>query len=153
SVAHDEKPGDTAVGTPSAPRASAVATYAAFAGCCAIWGSTFLVMSIGNDTVPPLWAAALRLALAALLLTAITRLKRQPLPRGAALRSAIGYGVFEFGFNFPLLYWSEKFVPSGLAAVFYATSPLTGALIARAYGLERLSAPKMAGAIVALIGV
>src|SRR5436309_14742331 len=88
-----------------------LAPYAAFLGCCLVWGSTFLVISIGDDSVPPLWAASLRLALAAVLLTALTRLARQRLPRGEALRSAAGIGFLNFGLSFCLLYWGEKTAP------------------------------------------
>jgi drug/metabolite transporter (DMT)-like permease len=127
--------------------------WAAFAACGAIWGSTFLVISIGNDALAPVWAATLRLTLAALLLTAWTRARGRTLPRGAALRAALGYGVAQFGVNLPLLYWGEKRVPSGLAAVVYATLPLSSALLARAAGLERLTPAKVAGSLVALGGV
>ena len=47
------------------------ATYGAFAGMCLIWGSTFLAIRIGNESLPPLWAASLRLAIAAPLYLAI----------------------------------------------------------------------------------
>src|SRR6476660_7571916 len=88
--------------------------WAAFAACGGIWGSTFLVISIGNDTLAPVWAATLRLALAALLLAALTWARGQRLPRGAALAAALGYGVCQFGVNFPLLYLGERAVPSGI---------------------------------------
>src|SRR5262249_32289807 len=71
------------------------------------------------------------------------------LPRGAALRAAFGYGLAQFGVNLPLLYWGEKMVPSGLSAVVYATVPLTSALMTRAFGMERLTVSKAAGAVVA----
>jgi drug/metabolite transporter (DMT)-like permease len=124
-----------------------------FATCGAIWGSTFLVISIGNDTLPAIWAATLRLALAALLLGAWTRARGRALPRGPALRAALGYGIAQFGVNLPLLYWGERVVPSGLSAVVYATIPLTSALFTRAFGLERLTSAKLGGALVALAGV
>ena len=98
---------------PAASRASFDArtnvwNWAAFAACGAIWGSTFLVISIGNDALAPVWAATLRLAAASLLLAAWTLLRGQRLPRGAALRAALGYGVAQFGVNLPLLYWGER---------------------------------------------
>ena len=127
--------------------------WAAFAACGAIWGSTFLVISIGNDALAPVWAATLRLVAASLLLAAWTLLRGQRLPRGAALRAALGYGVAQFGVNLPLLYWGERVVPSGLAAVVYATLPLSSALIARAFRMERLTLAKLAGAVVAFAGV
>src|SRR5439155_11839215 len=127
--------------------------WAAFAACSAIWGSTFLVISIGNDALAPVWAATLRVALAALLLGAWTLLRGGAFPRGAALRAALGYGVAQFGLNLPLLYWGEQMVPSGLSAVVFATIPLTSALMARAMGLERLTPAKVLGAVVAFGGV
>jgi len=127
--------------------------WLAFGACGAIWGSTFLVISIGNDGLPPVWAATLRLTLATLLLAAWTRLRGQRLPRGPALRAALGYGVAQFGVNLPLLYWGETVVPSGLSAVVYATLPLSSALIARAFRMERLTAGKVLGALIAFTGV
>lgn len=127
--------------------------WLAFAACGAIWGSTFLVISIGNDALPPVWAATLRLTLAALLLAGWTWARGRALPRGAALRAAVGYGVGQFGVNLPLLYWGEKLVPSGVSAVLYATIPFSSALMARALRLERLTPAKIFGALIAFAGV
>jgi drug/metabolite transporter (DMT)-like permease len=138
---------------PDSPSGASTKPWVAFGACGAIWGSTFLVISIGNDTLAPVWAATLRLVLAAVLLAAWTRVRGQPLPRGAALRAALGYGVAQFGVNLPLLYWGEKVVPSGLSAVVYATIPLTSALITRALRMERLTPAKLLGALIAFAGV
>jgi drug/metabolite transporter (DMT)-like permease len=138
--------------TSDAPR-SELAPWLGFCACALIWGSTFLVISIGNDTLAPVWAATLRLVLATVLLGAFARARGTPMPRGPALRAALGYGVTQFGVNFPLLYWAEQRVPSGLSAVVYATIPLSSALMTRAFGLERLTAQKIGGALVALAGV
>lgn len=127
--------------------------YLAFVACCLIWGSTFLAIRIGNEALPPLWAATLRLALAAPALAAIALLMRARWPRGAALRGAVQFGFFNFGVNLALLYWGEQSVPSGIAAVFYATVPLSTALLAPAFGIEPLSARKVAAAAVAVLGV
>ena len=136
----------------SQPQENGFLPWTAFGACCAIWGSTFLFISIGNDDLPPVWSASLRLGLAALILTAAAA-ATQGLPRGGALRAAALYGFFGFGVNFPLLYWAEQVVPSGLAAVLYATIPLSTAFLARAFGLERLTPAKVGGAIVGLGGV
>ena len=50
--------------------------YLVFLGCCLIWGSTFLAIRIGNEAVPPVWAATLRLVLAAPLLTGLVLVTR-----------------------------------------------------------------------------
>jgi drug/metabolite transporter (DMT)-like permease len=41
--------------------------YAAFLGCCLIWGSTFLAIRLGNEATAPVWGAAIRLVRAAVL--------------------------------------------------------------------------------------
>ena len=89
------------------PPPATARAWLAFAACGAIWGSTFLAISFGNDALAPVWAATLRLALATVLLTAWTRARGRALPRGPALRAALGYGVTQFGVNLPLLYWGE----------------------------------------------
>jgi len=127
--------------------------YAAFLGCCLIWGSTFLAIRLGNEAIAPVWGAAVRLVLAAVLLAIITRALRLPLPRGAALRGAVLYGFFNFGVNFSLLYLGEQTVPSGIAAVLFATVPLSTALLAAVLGVERLVIRKLVAALVAIVGV
>jgi len=127
--------------------------YLAFIGCCMIWGSTFLVIRIGNQSLPPEWAATLRLALAAPLLALIAAARRDHWPSGGALRGATLYGVFIFGANLALLYWAERRIPSGIAAVLYATVPLSTALIAAGFGIERLITRNVISALVALAGV
>ncbi len=127
--------------------------FGAFIVCSLIWGSTFLVISIGNDTVPPMWAATIRLVLASLILSVLVVLTRQKFPRGEALRAALWYGFFEFGVNFSLLYWGEQRVASGIAALLFATIPLSAMLFARFFGLEQLNFMKLLSAVVALLGV
>ena len=127
--------------------------YAAFAGMSLIWGSTFLAIRFGNDTVPPLWGATLRLLLAALLLFAVARARGAPLPKGRALSGAALFGFLNLGINFSLLYWGEQAVASGIAAVLYATVPLTAGVFAWAFGLERPQKAKIFAAVIGLAGV
>ena len=127
--------------------------YVAFAICTLVWGSTFLFIRMGNDSLPPVWAATVRLTLAALLLSAIAFAARQPWPRGASLRAAIAFGVVDFGVSLPLLYWGEKAVPSGIAAILYASMPLMTAGFVRLAGLETIRPLKIVAALVGLAGV
>ena len=136
----------------SAPRAAA-GPWLAFGVSCAIWGSTFLFIRIGNDTTPPIWGAGLRLGLAALLLFAIAFARRVPWPRGAQLQAALAFGIVDFGVSLPLLYWGEERVPSGIAAVLFATIPLSTSLLARGFGLEALRPRIVLASLAALGGV
>ena len=132
---------------------STAGPWVAFAVCCAIWGSTFLFIRIGNDTLAPVWAAALRLAIATVLFAGITAATRAPWPRGAQLQAAIGFGVVDFGISLPLLYWGEQRVPSGFAAVTFATVPLWASIFARLFGLEPLRPRVVLASLVAIGGV
>ena len=136
-------------GRPAAPAAA----WGAFTACSLIWGSTFLFISLGNDALAPVWAASLRLGLAAALLSVLAALLRHPFPRGPALRAALAYGALQFGGNFALLYWGETRFPSGLTAVLYSTIPLSTVFLARLHGMEGLERRKLLGAAVALAGV
>jgi len=129
------------------------APWLAFGVACAIWGSTFLFIRIGNDTTPPVWGAGVRLGLAALLLSGIAFARRVPWPRGAQLAAALGFGIVDFGISLPLLYWGELRVPSGIAAVLFATIPLSTAVFARLAGLEPLRPRIVLASVAALAGV
>jgi drug/metabolite transporter (DMT)-like permease len=146
-----EHPRATGLAGHTSPRPAAA--WAAWCTCSLIWGSTFLFIRLGNDALAPVWAASLRLALAAALLSLIARLLGHAFPHGRALRAALAYGFLQFGVNFPLLYWGETSFPSGLTAVLYATIPLSTALMTRALGMERLTPLRLAGTGVALGGV
>jgi drug/metabolite transporter (DMT)-like permease len=135
------------------PEQRGPAEYAAFAGMSLIWGSTFLAIRFGNDTIPPLWGATLRLLLAAPLLFVVARMSGVPFPKGHALRGAALFGFLNLGLNFSLLYWGEQRVASGIAAVLYATVPLTAGVFAWIFGLERFQKTKLIGAVIGLAGV
>ncbi len=132
---------------------TAALSWVAFAVCCAIWSSTFLFIRIGNDATPPVWAAGLRLSMATLVLSAIAIARRDAWPRGSALKAALWFGVVDFGVSLPLLYWGETRVPSGVAAVLFATIPLITALTARVLGMEQLVRRTLIAALLGIVGV
>ncbi len=120
---------------------------------CLIWGSTFLAIRLGNESVAPVWAAALRLSVAAVLLFLIAAAFRLPFPRGPALTAALLFGFLNFGINLGLLYWGELRVSSGVAAIFFATMPLSTGLLAAVLQVHRLNPARTAAAVVGLAGV
>lgn len=130
-----------------------IGPIAAFVCCTLIWSTTFLFIRIGSDTVPPVWAATLRLALASVLLALIALATRQPWPRGRPLKAALWFGFIDFGVSLPLLYWGEAKVSSAVASILFATIPLTTAAFARAFGLETIGRLKLLGGCIGLAGV
>lgn len=101
----------------------------------------------------PIWACALRLVCAAVALNLLVLISGKGWPRGAALRASFWYGFWDFGVNLPLLYWGEQTVPTGLAAVVYATCPIAAMVESRLLGMELLNSKKLAAALLALAGV
>src|SRR6185436_20333909 len=129
------------------------ATYAAFVGTCLIWGSTFLAIRFGTESVPPVWGATIRLAIAAVLCFVVMKATGGSFPRGAALRAAFVFGALNLGVNFVLLYWGEQTVPSGTAAVLYATIPISTGIFSALLGVHPLSRVQLLSAVIGLLGV
>jgi drug/metabolite transporter (DMT)-like permease len=63
-------------------------------------------------------------------------------------------GVFAFGLSYGVVYWSEQWVPSGLAAVLFATYPLFVAVLAHfLVPAEALSWAEVSGILAGFAGV
>jgi drug/metabolite transporter (DMT)-like permease len=103
-------------------------TMLAFAIIYFVWGSTFLAIRIGVREVPPLLLAAMRFFTAGAVLFTWMRLKGTPSPKLREWASASLLALCIFVFDYGLLFWAEKRVPSGIAAVMLATIPVFMAL-------------------------
>jgi drug/metabolite transporter (DMT)-like permease len=103
-------------------------TLLAFAIIYFVWGSTFLAIRIGVREVPPLLLAAMRFLVAGLVLYGwmIARGERSPSRR--QWRSASVLAILIFVIDYGLLFWAERRVPSGVAAVMLALIPAFMAL-------------------------
>lgn len=103
-------------------------TLLAFAIIYFVWGSTFLAIRIGVHEVPPLLLAAMRFLTAGLVLIGWMIAQGEPRPARNEWMSAFLLGLLIFVFDYGLLFWAEKRVPSGIAAVMMATIPVFMAL-------------------------
>jgi drug/metabolite transporter (DMT)-like permease len=103
-------------------------TLLAFAIIYLVWGSTFLAIRIGVREVPPFLLAAMRFLVAGLVLYAWTIARGEPSPSGRQWRSASILAILIFVIDYGLLFWAERRVPSGIAAVMMATIPAFMAL-------------------------
>jgi drug/metabolite transporter (DMT)-like permease len=96
----------------------------AFAIIYFVWGSTFLAIRVGVREVPPFLLAGLRFLVAGLVLYLWMRARGTPSPSLREWRAASVLAVFIFVSDYGLLFWAEKRVPSGIAAVMMATTPV-----------------------------
>ena len=103
-------------------------TLLAFAIIYLVWGSTFYAIRVGVNEVPPFLLAGMRFTAAGLLLFAWTMARREPSPTPRQWVSAAILGFMIFVIDYGLLFWAEKRVPSGIAAVILATIPAFMAL-------------------------
>jgi drug/metabolite transporter (DMT)-like permease len=96
----------------------------AFASVYVLWGSTYLAIRIGVETIPPFLLAGIRHLTAGTMLFGWLRLRGAPAPEARHWKSAaiIG-GLLLLGGN-GLVTWAEQRVPSGLAALIVASVPI-----------------------------
>ena len=96
----------------------------AYTVLCFIWGSTWLAIRIGLESLTPIFSAAVRFILASVLVFALMKIKKIILQTDkVAIRLYIMMGFFSFVIPFGLVYWAEQFVPSGMAAVLFGVYP------------------------------
>lgn len=93
-----------------------------------VWGSTFLAIRVGVREVPPFLLAEVRFLLAGAVLYAWMRFKGVVSPTRREWAAASLLAVLIFVLDYGLLFWAERRVPSGIAAVMMATIPVFMAL-------------------------
>jgi len=106
----------------SQPRAWKV--LLAFAIIYFVWGSTFLAIRVGVREVPPFLLAGMRFVVAGIVLYGWMRARGTPNPTTRQWGAASFLAVLIFVFDYGLLFWAERRVPSGVAAVMMATIPV-----------------------------
>ncbi len=110
------------------PRAERARLLLAFGLVYLLWGSTFLAMRFGIQTIPPLVMASARHLVSGALLIAFTFWRTRHRPTRAEWRNAAIVGVLLLGANGTVA-WSEQRVASGTAALLVSTVPLWMVLI------------------------
>src|ERR1700754_4933644 len=81
-----------------------------------LWGTTFLAIRVAVREVPPLFAAGTRMFLAGAILFGWTMLRGAAWPTRRQWQSLALMGGLMFVLDYGLLFWAEKYVPSGIAA-------------------------------------
>jgi drug/metabolite transporter (DMT)-like permease len=138
----------------TAARPPAWKTLLAFAIIYFVWGSTFLAIRVGVREVPPFLLAGMRFLTAGVILYAWMRLKGDASPTLREWRSATLLAVLIFVFDYGLLFWAERRVPSGVAAVMMATIPVFMTLSEIIFlGTQRLSIRLAVALLVGIGGV
>lgn len=88
-----------------------------------VWGSTFLAIRVGVREVPPLLFAGMRFFVAGIVLYVWMRVKGESSPTIGEWGAATSLAFLIFVVDYGCLFWAERRVPSGIAAVMMATIP------------------------------
>jgi drug/metabolite transporter (DMT)-like permease len=97
---------------------------AAFAAIYLFWGSTYLAIRIGLESLPPFLLAGARFLVAGGVLYTVLRLKGVPRPTDAQWWWAVVNGVMMLAGGAGGVTWAEQWVPSGPACLLIATVPM-----------------------------
>ncbi len=129
--------------------------YALLILLSAIWGSSFLFIKLGVETVPAASLTLARLALAAVLLAGVARMAGQAMPRGLGIWGLITLAALTGNaLPFTLIAWGEEGIDSGLAAILMAVMPLTTVLLAHVFTRDEKMTPRKAlGVVLGIAGL
>ncbi|WP_411146560.1 DMT family transporter [Streptomyces sp. x-80] len=126
-----------------------------FAVLCLVWGFSFLFIKVGNRGFAPLQVTLGRVGFGALVLVAMLLITRERLPRSARIWGHLAVAALLLNvLPFSLFAYSELTIPSTLAGICNATSPLWGMLLSLvALSEDRPTRRRVAGLGVGFLGV
>jgi drug/metabolite transporter (DMT)-like permease len=105
-----------------------------YALICLIWGSTWLVIRYGLESLTPFYSAGFRFILASGFILLLMKFRNVSLQKDKkSLKLYVSLTLFSYAIPFALVYWGEQYVPSGLAAVLFAVHPFFVALFSFFY--------------------
>jgi len=120
-----------------------------------LWGGSFFFIGIAIHSVAPMTLVLLRVSLASAFLWIWRLIRRQPLGLSAAIAPALLIlALLNNVLPFILFAWAQRTIPSGLASILNATTPIWGVIVAHGFTHdERMTLPKLAGVVLGFVGV
>ena len=120
-----------------------------------LWGGSFFFIGIAVLEVPPFTIVLARVAIAAVVLNLYLAAIGQTLPAsGAAWRAFAIMGLLNNVIPFSLIVWGQSHIPSGLASILNATTPLFTIVVAHFMTQdEKATGTRLIGVVVGFIGV
>jgi drug/metabolite transporter (DMT)-like permease len=119
------------------------------------WGGSFFFAGIAIKEIPPVTLALGRVGIAAAILLVYLRLIGSKLPHfGPVWGPLVVMALLNNVVPFILIFWSQTHIPSGLASILNATTPLFTIVVAHfATTDDKITPPRLAGLIFGFIGV
>jgi drug/metabolite transporter (DMT)-like permease len=145
------RPEPEANGAPSAASQKARLVLA-LAALWLIWGSTYLAMRVAVAGLPPFGMAGTRFVLAGAALLVIVRVRGETMPTRRTWLVAAPVGALLFLCGNGLVVMAEQTLPSSVAAIVCATTPLLASAMASVRG-ERPRRAEVLGMLLGFAGV
>jgi len=119
-----------------------------------LWGGSFFFNGAALRELPPLTLVFLRVAIGAAILLPLLRMQGIGLPRGmSGWKPFVVIGLLNNVIPFSLIVIGQTFIPSGLASILNATTPLFAVMVMATAGEEALQMRRVAGVALGLAGV
>ena len=120
-----------------------------------LWGGSFFFVKVALTDLPPLTIVLARVGIAAATLTVVIRAMGEALPRGAkAWLTLAVVALLNNLIPFSLIFSGQQALPSGLAAILNATTPLFTVVVMHLFTSdEKATPPKVAGLVLGFAGV
>ena len=119
-----------------------------------MWGLSFLFIEFALRGLGPIWIVVGRTLVGALVLFGALLLRRQQLPRSARLWGHLAVlGAVSNAIPWAAVAMAQRTIPSGLAALLMALVPSSTFVVAASLRMERVTASRVVGLVVALGGV
>ncbi|MBR0927487.1 DMT family transporter [Bradyrhizobium diazoefficiens] len=119
-----------------------------------LWGGSFFFNGAALRELQPLTLVFLRVALGAAILLPLLRMQGIGWPKGmTGWTPFVAIGLLNNVIPFSLIVIGQTFIPSGLASILNATTPLFTVLVMAAAGEETLHIRRVAGVALGLVGV
>jgi len=119
-----------------------------------LWGGSFFFNGVVLKELPPLTVVLLRVALAAMILLPVLRAYQIRFPVGlSGWKPFFAIALLNNVLPFSLIVIGQTYIPSGLASILNATTPLFTVMVMAAAGDEKLHARRVVGVVTGLVGV
>jgi drug/metabolite transporter (DMT)-like permease len=119
----------------------------------AVWGASFILIKLAGDDLPPVWVALLRLTFGSMLLWTVLTLGRHKMPPLKFAGPLVAVALLNNALPFCFFAWGERTVPSSIAAILNATTPIWALLLGLAAGSARATRLTAAGVVLGFLGV
>jgi drug/metabolite transporter (DMT)-like permease len=119
----------------------------------AVWGASFILIKVSGDDLPPVWVAVGRLTFGSMLLWTVLKLGRHKMPPLRLAGPLVAVALLNNALPFCFFAWGERTVPSSIAAILNATTPIWALLLGLAVGSARTTRLSAAGVVLGFLGV